>query len=84
MQTLHSTDINPFTSTAQSIFEMGMMYCSGTGVDKNLVEAHKWFNIAAMKGSESAKQYRVDISVEMTMMEIAEAQRLARSALTLH
>jgi TPR repeat protein len=77
-------DINPFTSSAESIFELGMRYCSGTGVAQNLVEAHKWFNIAAMKGSDSAKRYRLDIAAEMSMEEIAEAQRMARAAMTLH
>ena len=84
MQTITMTDINPFTSTAESIFELGMKYCSGTGVVQNLVHAHKWFNIAAMKGSDSAKRYRLDIAAEMTVEEIAEAQRMARAAMTLH
>jgi TPR repeat protein len=84
MQTITMTDINPFTSTAEMIFELGMKYCSGTGVVQNLVEAHKWFNIAAMKGSDSAKRYRLDIAIEMTAEEIAEAQRMARAAMTLH
>lgn len=84
MQTITMTDINPFTSTAESIFELGMKYCSGTGAIQNLVEAHKWFNIAAMKGSDSAKRYRLDIAVEMSADEIAEAQRMARAAMTLH
>ncbi len=84
MQTNTMADINPFTSSAESIFELGMRYCSGTGVAQNLVEAHKWFNIAAMKGSDSAKRYRLDIAAEMSMEEIAEAQRMARAAMTLH
>ena len=84
MQTITTLDINPFTSSAESIFELGMRYCSGSGVLQNLVQAHKWFNIAAMKGSDSARRYRLDIAAEMTMDEIAEAQRMARAAMTLH
>jgi uncharacterized protein len=84
MQTISLTDVNPFTSTAEAIFELGMRYCSGTGVALNLVEAHKWFNIAAMKGSGDAKRYRLDIANEMTVDEIAAAQRMARAAMTLH
>jgi uncharacterized protein len=84
MQTITMTEINPFTSSAESIFELGMKFCSGTGVAQNLVEAHKWFNIAALKGSDSARRYRLDIAVEMTVDQIAEAQRMARAAMTLH
>lgn len=84
MQTNTTLEINPFTSSAESIFELGMRYCSGSGVLQNLVQAHKWFNIAAMKGSDSARRYRLDIAAEMTVDEIAEAQRMARAAMTLH
>ncbi len=84
MQTIEHNDINPFTSSAEAIFELGMKYCAGTGVAQNLVEAHKWFNIAALKGSDSAKRYRLDIAAEMTVEEIAEAQRMARAVMTLH
>ena len=84
MQTITTLDINPFTSSAESIFELGMRYCSGSGVLQNLVQAHQWFNIAAMKGSDCARRYRLDIAAEMTVDEIAEAQRMARAAMTLH
>jgi uncharacterized protein len=78
------TELNAVTSTADDIFELGMKYCLGRGVAQNLVAAHKWFNIAALKGNESAKYYRHDISREMTAADIAEAQRQARALLTLH
>jgi TPR repeat protein len=48
------------------------------------VAAHKWFNLAALKGSESAKQYRCEISREMSATDVADAQRQARDWLTLH
>ena len=43
-----------------------------------MIEAHKWFNLAASKGHEEAAYCRADISDEMTEREIAEAQRQAR------
>ena len=49
----------------------------GTAVD--LVEAHKWFNLAALQGCTRGQQCRAEISVEMTAREIAEAQRQARA-----
>jgi peptidoglycan/xylan/chitin deacetylase (PgdA/CDA1 family) len=47
-------------------------------VECDLIEAHKWFNLAAVGGHDDAAQCRADISEEMTAREIAEAQRRAR------
>ncbi|MGQ7830058.1 hypothetical protein [Altererythrobacter sp. Z27] len=60
-------------------FDLGVAFSTGIhGVDCDLVEAHKWFNLAASKGHEEAAYCRADISEEMTAREIAEAQRQAR------
>ncbi|HRD76578.1 MAG TPA: sel1 repeat family protein [Hyphomicrobiaceae bacterium] len=67
-----------------ALFELGMMYCSGRDVTMNLVEAHKWFNLAALRGNDAAKRYRLEISSEMSKAEIAEAQRLARDWMRKH
>lgn len=64
-------------------FDLGVMYSTGShGVACDLVEAHKWFNLAATKGHEEAALCRADISDEMTAREIAEAQRRAREWLS--
>jgi TPR repeat protein len=72
--------INAVTSSAEALFDLGMKYC----VEQSYVEAHKWFNIAALKGNDAAKLYRCDISREMSVHDIAEAQRQARALLILH
>lgn len=60
-------------------FDLGVAYSTGShGMQCDLVEAHKWFNLAAAKGHEEAGFCRADISEEMTAREIAEAQRQAR------
>jgi hypothetical protein len=60
-------------------FDLGVAFSTGSdGAPVDLVEAHKWFNLAAVGGYESAAQCRADISDEMTAREIAEAQRRAR------
>lgn len=60
-------------------FDLGVAYSTGShGVSCDLVEAHKWFNLAAVGGHEEAAWCRADISDEMTAREIAEAQRRAR------
>jgi TPR repeat protein len=76
--------IAPNAATAGILFELGMRYCSGHEVEQNYVAAHKWFNLAALKGSEEARFYRSELSREMTAAEVHEAQRLARAWLTLH
>ena len=64
----------------QALYELGVAYSTGSGgVAVDLVEAHKWFNLAALNGSEVAQECRADISEEMTAREIAEAQRQARA-----
>ena len=64
---------------ADALFELGLSACSGRSGSVDLVEAHKWFNLAAMRGNEEAKRYRLDISNDMTKLEIAAAQKAARA-----
>jgi len=60
-------------------YDLGVIYSTGGhSVAADLVEAHKWFNLAAAAGHEEAAWCRADISDEMTAREIAEAQRRAR------
>ncbi len=60
-------------------FDLGVAYSTGShGAPCDLIEAHKWFNLAAVAGYDDAAQCRADISDEMTAREIAEAQRRAR------
>lgn len=64
-------------------FDLGVAYSTGShGIECDLVEAHKWFNLAASQGHEEASWCRADISDEMTAREIAEAQRRAREWLS--
>lgn len=64
-------------------FDLGVVYSTGShGVDCDLIEAHKWFNLAAVSGFEEAAQCRAEISEDMTAREIAEAQRRAREWLS--
>lgn len=71
--------------SSNAYFDLGVAYSTGSGgVDVDLVEAHKWFNLAAVKGHEEAMYCRAEISDEMTAREIAEAQRQARAWLQLN
>jgi uncharacterized protein len=60
-------------------YDLGVAYSTGShGVDCDLIEAHKWFNLAAVHHHAEAAMCRADISDEMTAREVAEAQRRAR------
>ena len=50
----------------------------------DLVQAHKWFNIAAMHGHKDAAQLRREIAEQMSDPEIGCAQRAARDWLKAH
>jgi uncharacterized protein len=67
-----------------ALFHLGVMYCSGREVPLDMIEAHKWFNLAAMRGNDAAKRYRQEIAAELTKMELGMAQRRAREWLSQH
>lgn len=63
-----------------ALFELGIAYSTGLeGIEVDLVAAHKWFNLAALNGSERGQECRADIAGEMSAREIAEAQKQARA-----
>ena len=60
-------------------YDLGVAYSTGTsGVCFDLIEAHKWFNLAAIAGDEAAQIARAEIAGDMTPRDIAVAQRAAR------
>jgi TPR repeat protein len=68
---------------ANALYELGVAYSTGThGLEVDLIEAHKWFNLAALNGSHRGQECRAEISEEMSAREIAEAQRQARAWLS--
>lgn len=68
---------------ASAYFDLGVAFSTGShGAGCDLVEAHKWFNLAASSGHEEAAMCRADLADEMSAREIAEAQRRARQWLS--
>lgn len=66
-----------------ALYELGVAYSTGSnGILVDLIEAHKWFNLAALNGSERGQESRAEIAEEMSAREIAEAQRQARAWLS--
>lgn len=68
----------------EKCFELGLMYSTGNFMPADMVAAHKWFNIAAMRGNSEAARLRREIASEMSEAQIAAAQRAARVWLTRH
>jgi TPR repeat protein len=55
-------------------------YDRGVSCDMaDLIEAHKWFNLAALAGDVRGVAARAELAREMAQREIAEAQRRARA-----
>lgn len=68
----------------EALFDLGVCYQTGTaGAAIDLIEAHKWFNLAAVAGLSDAVDARAEVSEDMTAREIAEAQRQARAWLNM-
>ncbi|MCH8685946.1 SEL1-like repeat protein [Pedomonas mirosovicensis] len=63
---------------AQAYYDLGTAYALGEGVDIDLIEAHRWYNLAAMAGLREAQAERAALAADMNPAEIAEAQRRAR------
>jgi TPR repeat protein len=66
------------------LFDLGMLYASGRSGLVDLVAAHKWFNLAALKGRVDAIRLRREVAELMSDVEIAMAQREARAWMTTH
>jgi TPR repeat protein len=83
MARIELADINNATlgeaPAADTFFELGMMYSVGRSVPVDYVVAHKWFNLAAMRGNDDAIRLRQEIAAQMSEAEIASAQRAARA-----
>ena len=65
------------TAIPDVLFERGMYWASGRSGVVNLVAAHKWFNLAALKGRADAIAMRREVAAMMSDAEIAD--RAARS-----
>ncbi len=84
MAELENLEMAAPAASADTFYEMGLKYSAGKGVEADLVSAHKWFNLAALKGNRSALEYRSELAREMSSEDIHEAQRQAREWLQAH
>lgn len=69
---------------ADTFCDMGLMYATGRGCNVDLIAAHKWLNIAAIRGCGRAAELRADLAATMTKTDLALALRAARDWMTTH
>jgi hypothetical protein len=70
-------------SQPDDLYRAGLAYATGTGTEINLVEAHKWFNLAAVRGHEDARAQRQEMAEMLTACEVRQALQAARDWLKL-
>jgi len=66
------------------LLEMGLKYAIGRDCEIDVVEAHKWLNIAAIRGNQKAERMRNQVAATMSKTELAAALRGAREWMTAH
>ena len=83
VDSLAQFELEARTGRADALYNLGLAYSTGQGVTQDYVAAHKWFNLAAMRGVNEAKRWRNQIAEEMNAGQIAQAQKLAREWLNI-
>ena len=63
---------------ALALAKLGLMYAQGRGVLQDFIQAHMWYNLSAARGEARSADARDALAKQMTPVQIAEAQRLAR------
>ena len=75
--------LNAAIASGDELYKVGLAYSEGVGAEQDLIAAHKWFNLAVMKGSEEAKICREEIADMLDKDDIKSALAAARAWLQL-
>ena len=60
-----------------AMYQLGSLYTSDAGLEKDRVRGHMWFNLAVAHGMRQATQRRDSVEAKMSPEEIAQAEKLA-------
>lgn len=71
------------TATGEALYRVGLAYSEGVDCERDLIAAHKWFNLAVMKGSDDAKICRTEMADLLAKDDIKSALAAARAWLQL-
>ena len=69
-------------ASGEDLYRAGLACSTGQGAPLCYVQAHKWFNLAALAGVAEAKTYRKELAELMTSADVAAAQAEARAWLS--
>lgn len=58
---------------------LGDAYWQGRGIEKDFVEAYKWFELSAERGQENAIRNRTDLQKQISENDLQEAVRRAKA-----
>ncbi|MDJ0921480.1 MAG: hypothetical protein QNI84_10145 [Henriciella sp.] len=70
-------------ATGEELYRVGLAYSEGVDCEQDLIAAHKWFNLAVLKGHEDAKICREEMADMLDKEDIKSALAAARAWLQL-
>jgi hypothetical protein len=73
-----------FDADCNQLFELAIRHAANSLARSDLIVAHMLFNLAAKRGHREGAERRLEIAAEMSVAEIAAAQRAARNWLAKH
>jgi TPR repeat protein len=77
-QTIPENGLSAATAEGEELYRVGLAYSEGIRVERDLIAAHKWFNLAAVRGSDDAKLLRSEIAEMLDPTDIKSALQAAR------
>ena len=83
----YTDDYLPLAEASENIAQMqlGLPYSTGQkGAPLNFVTAHKWLNLAVLRGNDEARYLRKELAGVMSREEITQAQRMVREWVPSH
>jgi uncharacterized protein len=69
-------------ASGETLYKLGLCFSTGQGAPLDFIEAHKWFNLAAMRGHQAARAYRRELADQMSPDEVTNALLAAREWLS--
>jgi len=75
--------LNADTATGEELYRVGLAYSEGVDCEQDHIAAHKWFNLAVLKGHDDAKICREEMADMLDKEDIKSALAAARAWLQL-
>ncbi|MEM6534773.1 MAG: hypothetical protein AAF613_03945 [Pseudomonadota bacterium] len=73
------TGLDALTATGEELYRIGLAYSEGVDCEQDHIAAHKWFNLAVVKGFEEAKVCRQEMADILEKEDIKSALQAARA-----